>query len=153
MNARTIVIGVCVLLLGAGAYFAVNKNIPAPTTSPTTPWGVPPATPTYIFPEEGDRYIPYTPEAFNTAVGQKRVLFFFAPWCSTCVPLDKEIQANTGKIPGDVVLFRVNYDTEKDLKAQYGITYQHTFVLVDSQGNAITTWNGGGLDEIITNTQ
>jgi thiol-disulfide isomerase/thioredoxin len=149
MNARTIILGVVVLVLAGGAYFAVGRNNaePLPYIDPRLP------TPTYVPPEEADRYIPYTPEAFNAAAGMKRVLFFFAPWCSTCVPLDKKIQANTGEIPEDVVLFRVDYDTEKDLKAQYGITYQHTFVFVDGEGNALTTWNGGGLDEIITNTQ
>jgi thioredoxin-related protein len=38
---------------------------------------------------------------------------------------------------------------EKDLAKKYGITYQHTFVQIDSKGNEITKWNGGKTDELL----
>ena len=34
-------------------------------------------------------------------------------------------------------MYKVNYDTETSLKSRYGVTYQHTFVLIDGEGNAI----------------
>ena len=38
------------------------------------------------------------------------------------------------------VLIKVDYDTEKDLKKQYGVTIQHTLVQTDSDGNKIAKW-------------
>ena len=34
---------------------------------------------------------------------------------------------------------------------KYGITYQHTFVQIDAEGKEITKWNGGKIDELLTN--
>jgi thiol-disulfide isomerase/thioredoxin len=152
MNTRAIVIGVIIVVLAGGAYVAVGRNAAEPlpyydSSQPTPTYNPNPTS------QENNRYVMYTPEAFAAAANMKRILFFFAPWCPTCVPLDKKISANPGQIPSDVILFRVNYDDEKDLKAQYGITYQHTFVFVDAQGNEITKWNGGGLEEIVANTR
>jgi len=101
-------------------------------------------------------YTPYSDSAFKAASGKKRVLFFFANWCPICKPVDAELSANTAKIPEGVAIFRVNYNdsdtdaTDKALAQQYGITYQHTFVQVDSEGNEIAKWNGGGLDKIVS---
>lgn len=57
------------------------------------------------------------------------------------------------QIPAGVVVFKTDYDSSTDLKKKYAITYQHTFVLVDPNGNEIKKWNGGGVAEIIKNTQ
>ena len=56
-------------------------------------------------------------------------------------------------IPEDVVIFRVDYDTEEELKEKYGVTYQHTFVVVDTEGEAVTKWNGGDLEMILEKVQ
>ncbi len=97
------------------------------------------------------RYIDYDKEAFNNAAGKKRVYFFHAKWCPTCKAANEEFIQNIDKIPEDVMLFKTDYDTEKELKTQYGITYQHTFVLVDNEGKEIRKWNGGGITELINN--
>lgn len=99
------------------------------------------------------RYQDYSPAAFASGVGKKRVLFFYAPWCPTCRPTDAAFRASPDEIPEDVIVYRVNYDTETQLKQMYGITYQHTFVWVDAEGNPIRKWNGGMLPELISNTQ
>ncbi len=105
------------------------------------------------------RYIPYTPEVFNTTADKKRVLFFYANWCPTCKPANENFTANVERIPEDVVLIRVNYndpDTEtgeKALAQKYGITYQHTFVQIDESGNVVKKWNGGQIDELLANIQ
>lgn len=96
-------------------------------------------------------YMPYSPAAFAEASGQKRVLFFYASWCPTCRPADANITANADQIPDGVVVFRTDYDTETELKSKYGVTYQHTFVQVDADDNLIKKWNGGDIDEIISN--
>jgi len=98
------------------------------------------------------RYLEYSKKAFDKAVNNKRVYFFHAKWCPTCKIANEEFIQNMDKIPNDVILFKTDYDTEKELKTQYGITYQHTFVFVDSEGKEIRKWNGGGITELISNT-
>lgn len=70
------------------------------------------------------------------------VLFFKASWCPTCRAVDADIKANLGKIPSSLVILEVNYDNSTALKQKYGVTYQHTFVQVDKDGNLIKKWTG-----------
>ena len=82
---------------------------------------------------------------------KKRVLYFYATWCPTCSVANEDFTVNAARIPQDVVIFRTNYDSEVELKRKYAITYQHTFVQVDENGNELAKWNGGGLTELISN--
>ncbi|RJR14713.1 thioredoxin [Candidatus Microgenomates bacterium] len=100
--------------------------------------------------EMHDRYVAYTPQAFAAASNEKRVLYFHADWCPTCRPFNAELSTRTSEIPSGVVVFKTNYDTETALKQKYGITYQHTFVIVDSAGNEVSKWNGGSVDEFLS---
>lgn len=77
------------------------------------------------------------------------VLDFYASWCPSCRKLEKDIEASLGDIPSDLTIVKVNYDTETDLKSQYGVTRQHTLVQVDNQGNLIKKWSGGNTLESI----
>lgn len=82
------------------------------------------------------------------------VLFFRASWCPTCRALDSDIKANMSKIPTGLTILDVNYDTETSLKQKYGVTYQHTLVQVDAQGNLITKWSGGlALSDLVSKVQ
>lgn len=107
--------------------------------------------------KDGSRYVEYSKAALDNSSGNRRVLYFYANWCPTCRPTDADLKANESKIPEDVVVIRVNYndpDTdqeEKDLAKKYGITYQHTFVQIDSQGKEITKWSGGNFQELLAN--
>lgn len=103
-----------------------------------------------IAPINYPKYADYSDSAFVNSADKKRVLFFWAPWCSTCGPADAEFQNKVGEIPDDVALFRVNYDRENALKTKYNVAYQHTFILVDNNGDAIKSWVGGGLEELLT---
>lgn len=102
-------------------------------------------------------YSPFSTSIFDASASKKRVLFFYASWCSTCRPTDKDISEKISQIPADIAVIRVNYNdpdtdsTEKALAAKYGVTYQHTFVQVDSLGNEITKWNGGDLSDLLKN--
>ena len=104
----------------------------------------------------GSRYIQYSKSALEQAVGGRRVLYFYANWCPTCRPADVNLRENAAQIPEDMTVVRVNYndsDTDREEKAlanQYGITYQHTFVQIDSQGQELTKWNGGQIEELLT---
>lgn len=111
------------------------------------------ATPQAAGGKEMKRYLPYSRAAFDAASGTQRVLFFAAAWCPNCRAADADITKNLGRIPGNVTIFKTDYDRETALKRRYGITYQHTFVLVDARGNALKKWAGGKLDQILANTR
>lgn len=103
------------------------------------------------------RYVEYSKLALEKAANSRRVLFFYASWCPTCRPADANFKENMTKIPEDVTLIRVNYSDpetdqeEKDLAKKYGITYQHTYVQIDSAGKEVVKWNGGQINELLSN--
>lgn len=87
-------------------------------------------------------YESYAPEKLVKADTGKVVLFFRADWCPTCRAVDADIKANLKNIPENLSILDVNYDNSTELKKKYGVTYQHTFVQVDSKGNMIKKWSG-----------
>lgn len=97
-------------------------------------------------------YQPYSKAAFDAAKGMRRVLFFHATWCPNCKAADADLTKNLAGLPKNVVVFKTDYDKETALKRQYGITSQHTFVLVDAGGKALAKWSGGGVREIAAKT-
>ncbi|WP_425147281.1 thioredoxin family protein [Deinococcus sp.] len=98
-------------------------------------------------------YEVYTKQAFDAAQSRQRVLFFHATWCPTCKQTNADIVSHLKSIPANLVIFKTDYDSETALKRQYGITYQHTFVLVDASGKALKKWAGGDLAEIVANVK
>ena len=100
-------------------------------------------------------YIDYSAAALASAAqnGGKPVIFFKASWCPSCQAADKAFTSNLDQIPAGVTILKADYDTEKDLKAKYGITYQHTFVQVDATGKELAKWNGGDIDNLKTHLQ
>ena len=92
--------------------------------------------------QEKGTYEAYAPQKIALASSSDVVLFFHAGWCPTCKALETNINAHLSDIPNGVHILKVNYDTESELKKKYGITYQHTFVQVDAQGNQIKKWSG-----------
>ena len=105
------------------------------------------------------RYVEYSKDVLEQSSSMRRVLFFYASWCSTCRPADADFKKNIDVIPADLVIIRINYDDpetdaeEKALASQYGITYQHTFVQIDAQGNVVTKWNGGQFNELLASVK
>jgi thioredoxin 1 len=97
-------------------------------------------------------YVEYSPAALATATQNgKAVLFFHAKWCPFCKSANAAFSSRESEIPSGVTVLKTDYDTEKDLKTKYGVTYQHTFVQVDAQGNMVTKWNGGDIDSLKAN--
>lgn len=102
--------------------------------------------------EEVGVYEDYDVNKLNRANDGDVVLFFKADWCPTCNSLDKDIISNLKNIPSKVSILKVDYDNSAELKQKYGITYQHTFVQVDSNGNQIAKWSGSStLSDLLTN--
>jgi thiol-disulfide isomerase/thioredoxin len=95
-------------------------------------------------------YKDYSPEtvANEQKAGNKVVLFFHAPWCPFCKAADAAFKEKVGQIPSGVTVLKTDYDSNTDLKKKYGVTYQHTFVQIDTNGNMVTKWNGGDIDNL-----
>jgi thiol-disulfide isomerase/thioredoxin len=87
-------------------------------------------------------YEMYSPEKLAWAKDGKVVLFFKASWCPSCKAVDADIKANLSSIPKGTYILEVDYDNSTDLKKKYGVTYQHTFVQVDSNGSQLAKWSG-----------
>ncbi|MBP9797790.1 thioredoxin family protein [Candidatus Woesebacteria bacterium] len=157
-----VIIGAIILILIIGV-FAFQKSSPSLNTSETTisdtsQISQPSQTETSTNnPNTQKRYIEYSQSQFNELANTRRVIYFYAKWCSTCRPADANFTQNESKIPEDVTLIRVNFNdddtdqSEKDLAKKYSVPYQHTFVQIDSNGNEVTRWVGGDIDELISN--
>ena len=87
-------------------------------------------------------YVDYDASLVQQADDKRVVLFFNASWCPTCRIADKNFmtQALSGGFPEDLVILSVDYDNHESLRRQYGITSQHTYVQVDSDGQALKIW-------------
>ncbi len=84
-------------------------------------------------------YEAYSKVRFDELWGsEKFVLFFHADWCPTCRALEAALKEDLSVLNGHVVL-EVNYDTEEELKKEYGILVQSTVVFVDSNGSVFET--------------
>jgi thiol-disulfide isomerase/thioredoxin len=95
----------------------------------------------------------YTKYAGNLTQYENKniVLSFKADWCPSCRVMDADIKASLNDIPENVVILELNYDKETDLKKKYGVTSQHTFVQVDTDGNMIKKWSGGSkLEDVLS---
>ncbi|MBH0053824.1 MULTISPECIES: thioredoxin family protein [unclassified Salinibacterium] len=82
----------------------------------------------------GGSYVDYSPSAVADADGRV-ILFFHATWCPQCVSADGDITASG--VPSGITIVKVDYDTNQDLRAEYGVTQQTTFVEVDSNGEKV----------------
>jgi thiol-disulfide isomerase/thioredoxin len=75
------------------------------------------------------------------------VLFFNASWCPTCKATVRSLEAEGA--PAGLTVVSVDYDGATDLRQQYGVTVQHTFVQVDEQGNELAKFTGSESGEAI----
>lgn len=83
----------------------------------------------------------------------KVVLFFNATWCSTCKVARDNFEASLSEIPDDVTIVLVDFDDSQELRKKYGVTLQHTFVQIDSEGAELTKWSGSvTIDQVVENT-
>jgi thiol-disulfide isomerase/thioredoxin len=82
--------------------------------------------------KEVSGYTTYNASAVSDALtaGKKVVLFFHASWCPSCKAADANFIKETP--PANTVVFKVDYDSNKALKAKYGVTSQHTFVSLNA---------------------
>lgn len=99
-----------------------------------------------IIQSETATVLDYSEEAFQAAAESGRtILFFHAKWCPTCIALDQELERDITKLPKDLTILRLDFDSELEMRQKYGVTVQHTLVEVDSSGDQINKWIGGGI--------
>lgn len=171
MKSRIIVIIVIVLISGVGALYFLNQQTQS-SPIPLTPTGQSEQKVENVVSIDSNLAIGSDPkpsskihggyvtgwgaEGYKNAQGDKIVLFFYANWCPTCRPVDVELKERNEEIPAGIEIYQVNYNdsdtdqAEKELAKKYGVTYQHTFIQIDKEGNEITRWNGGGLDKLLS---
>lgn len=157
-NNLILKVGTIVVLLVAviGVWFVLNPSTnTAEIVTPTSK----PAVKTQQETEMLDlgNYVEFYDGVLQETSDKQRVLYFYANWCPTCQPVDRELReaAENGELPKNLVVIRVNYNdsdtdsAEKQLAIDYGVTYQHSFVIVNTGGNEVDKWNGGGLSDIL----
>ena len=155
MNKGIIVAGFAVLVLAGGGLFIASQNQQAEQVKEGE--AVMEKTDDKMLKSNSSRYVEYSKAVLDQSKDKRRVLYFYATWCPECKIANEDFTANPDKIPEDVVVIRTNYNDpntdaeEKNLAKKYSITYQHTFVQIDSQGKEVTKWNGGGTDELVKN--
>ena len=104
----------------------------------------------------GKQVVAFTTEkdAMMLAKTQTVVYFFAATWCPDCQATYKDLKANFSMLPMGFTLVFVNYDKAKELKTKYGITAQHTFVLVGPAGEKKKVWTGSTtVADLVKNTK
>lgn len=113
-----------------------TTSAPAPTSAPDTPVSSENA--------KAGRYTVYSKSALSEGYNTN-VVFFFAPWCPECRAFKQAIQS--GSIPAGVQFLEADFDSSTDLKKQYGVTLQSTFVKVSDSGAQQSKWVGYGKEK------
>ncbi|MBC7459474.1 thioredoxin family protein [Candidatus Saccharibacteria bacterium] len=145
MNKKIIflTIGIIIIIGAALTYVLLTPSKKAETTETTQSLQTPATSSDQstselsTLPERTGTYVDYSESAVATATGTK-LLFFYAPWCPQCRSVDTSII--DGKVPADVTVFKVDYDSNQALRQKYGVTLQTTFVKIDANGQKIDSY-------------
>ena len=130
-----VAVGIVVAIVAAIVAVLVFATPTAPDAVPMT--SGPPAAEDTPAPEASAPsdtvgvYVDYSDDAIAQAQGRV-LLFFHAPWCPQCRSVENDILAEG--VPAGVTIIKVDYDSRQDLRQQYGVTLQTTFVEVDDAG-------------------
>jgi len=102
------------------------------------------------FAKSTGRKVIFTDMAAAQALAAKGpvVLFFAADWCPFCQADLRDINAN-GAALKDITIVVLDYDKERAVKRQFGVTVQDTFVQIDAGAAKLAAWNGGGVTGIL----
>ncbi|MBP9700138.1 hypothetical protein KBD71_02555 [Candidatus Woesebacteria bacterium] len=97
------------------------------------------------------RQVNFTSEAavLDYAKVGPTLYFFTSPSCTSCVTANKDFKDNITDLPAGMTIVTVNFDTASALKSKYNVSTAHTYVLIDESGKALSTWQGGGVNEIL----
>lgn len=112
-----------------------------PSLATTTPQVPPDPAPDTPAPVGG--YRPFSPAHFASLPADAQVvLFFTADDCGRCTETDVALGGALAQIPADIFIYTVQFNNEVGLRRQYEVTAPHTFVQIDTLGNARQQWRG-----------
>ncbi|MCA9333116.1 thioredoxin family protein [Candidatus Saccharibacteria bacterium] len=101
--------------------------------------------------ENSANYIDYSEQAVADTKGEK-ILFFHAEWCPKCRALDKDIKEQG--LPENVTVFKVDYDSNQELRKKHGVTIQTTVVKIDDNGDTLiklVVYDNPTIDNVLLN--
>lgn len=98
--------------------------------------------------ENTAKLLDYSEENLAAAIenNETPVLYFYADWCPTCRVFNNQLLEEIERVPEEVTILKIDFDTGKELKKEHKITIQHTLIQLDNNQNEVTRWIGGGID-------
>ena len=163
MNKVLIIILIAISLFIVG-YFTLGKVLRKPTfDEKSLPDNMSQTNPPGVVNEEieSSNYITWSKSEYEKAIAEKRtiMLYFTANWCPICreqEPVNMDVMKKLEKDP-EVLAFRVHIldsettkETEK-LAEDFGVTYQHTFVILKPGGEVSFKYTGPLTNQEIEN--
>lgn len=146
MNKNLLIGGIIVIVIIGGIIFFTSQkpqsntsNTPTAQTQNTEEGKMVAGYTGKVLAGTASPYITFNKTDYDKALASGKVIFldFFANWCPICREEAPSLKAGFDSLQTDkVVGFRVNYnDTETDedekkLASEFGITYQHTKVIL-----------------------
>ncbi len=88
--------------------------------------------------ESNAEYLELNTENLEIYLGKRKIaLFFHADWCPSCRTANTEIAENIKTFPNDTVVLKANFDTETKLREKFGITQQHSVVIINKKNEVV----------------
>jgi thiol-disulfide isomerase/thioredoxin len=151
MNKKIIILLVIFLTLGisTSVFFYNQMTSDKSSISSVTSKDIKTNKKSEILAGEITPYVVFTQSAYEKALQEKKIIFleFYANWCPICRAQEPALfEGFTELDNNDIVGFRVNYnddktdDTERQLAKDFGVTYQHTHVIL-KDGKVISKSN------------
>lgn len=164
MKVRTMIVGLAiVLILGIFVYktYLLQKSKPIdpglviiPKITPTDSHN-PPIMGVVLAGKGGSSYYTFQKDGYEAARKANKIIYldFYANWCPICRGEEPDILKGFDQLNNkNIVGFRVNYNDsetdeyEKDLAKKFGVTYQHTKVVLKDGKQILKTgevWDTG----------
>jgi thiol:disulfide interchange protein len=151
-NSKLLIIVVAVLLLAGGGYFFLSGD-------GATENGRSQVTSSEENQNRSDNYLDFSTSEYEKARGEGKtvMLYFTANWCPTCraqEPVNLEAFEEF-KDDNDIVIFKIHIlDSEtteenEDLADEFGVRLQHTYIILNPQGEVAFTHTGPLVKEDI----
>lgn len=96
-------------------------------------------------------YQEYNESSFQAARLNKTpiFLFFYATWCGHCQVQEPKYESLLSEAQGKIQGFRVNVDTEKELKQAYRVPFQTTALFFNKDGKEVGRLVGEQSDDTV----
>ncbi len=100
--------------------------------------------------DNSPQYKAYSGSEYTALKGSKPfVLFFHADWCPICRQMEKTYTERLDEFPEGTIILKTDYDTEDELKSEYGVTTQSTVIVFDAEGERIYAAQDPRLDDFM----